>query len=75
MAYSILQCLYVDDGAFPFRTRDDLQRGIELIYHHFVRFGLESTSDVAPRSQKLSAFSPLHLSSSNASNKISTRLA
>jgi len=23
--YGILQCLYVDDGAFPFRTREDLQ--------------------------------------------------
>jgi len=41
MAYSILQCFYIDDGAFPFGTRDDLQRGMELIYHHFARFGLE----------------------------------
>ncbi len=24
-AYEILQCLYVDDGAFPFGTREDLQ--------------------------------------------------
>ena len=40
-AYEILQCLYVDDGAFPFGTRGDLQRGIDLIYHHFGRFGLE----------------------------------
>jgi len=40
-AYSILQCLYVNDGACPFGTRDDLQRGVELIYHHFARFGLE----------------------------------
>jgi hypothetical protein len=34
-AYSILQCLYVDDGAFPFGMRDDLQRGMNLIYSHF----------------------------------------
>jgi hypothetical protein len=36
-----LQCLYANDGAFPFGTRGDLQRGIELIYCHFGRFGLE----------------------------------
>ena len=35
------QCLYVDDGAFPFGTREDLQCGMELIHHHFARFGLE----------------------------------
>ena len=40
-AYEILQCLYVDDGAFPFGSRDDLKRGMELVYHHFGRFGLE----------------------------------
>jgi hypothetical protein len=39
--YEILQCLYVNDGAFPFDTREDMQRGMELIYHHFARFGLE----------------------------------
>ena len=40
-AYEILKCLYVDDGIFPFGTREDLQRGTELIFHHFTRFGLE----------------------------------
>jgi hypothetical protein len=40
-AYEILQCCYVDDGAFPFGTREDLQHGMELIYHHFAQFGLE----------------------------------
>ena len=40
-AYEILQCLYVDDGAFPFGSREDLQRGMNLIFHHFGRFGLE----------------------------------
>jgi hypothetical protein len=39
--YSIIQCLNVDDGAFPFGTRDDLQRGMNLTYSHFARFGLE----------------------------------
>ena len=39
--YEILQCLYIDDGAFPFGSREDLKRGMELIFHHFGRFGLE----------------------------------
>ena len=40
-AVEIFQCLYVDDGAFIFSSRDNLIRGIDLIYHHFARFGLE----------------------------------
>ncbi len=40
-AYEILQCIYVNDGAFPFSTRDDLQKGMSLIYHHFSKFGME----------------------------------
>jgi hypothetical protein len=40
-AYKILQCLYVDDGAFLFDTREDLKKGTKLVYHHFGRFGLE----------------------------------
>jgi len=39
--YEILQCLCVDDGAFPFGTREDLQQGMELVYRHFARFGME----------------------------------
>jgi hypothetical protein len=33
-AYKILQCLYLNDGAFLFGSQDDLQQGMELIYHH-----------------------------------------
>ena len=33
--------LYVDDGAFTFEDRNQLTRGLTLIYHHFTRFGLE----------------------------------
>jgi hypothetical protein len=40
-AFEILQCLYIDDGAFPFRSQEDLQQGMELICHHFAQFGLE----------------------------------
>ncbi len=40
-AYKILQYLYVDDIGIPFGMRKDLQQGMELIFHHFARFGLE----------------------------------
>jgi hypothetical protein len=39
--FEIFQCLYDDDGAFPFETREDMIQGMNLIYHHFARFGLE----------------------------------
>ena len=40
-AVKILQCLYVDDGAFIFKSREDMKRGLALLYHHFGRLGLE----------------------------------
>jgi hypothetical protein len=40
-AYEIFQCLSVDDGAFPFDTRESLSQGMTLVHRHFVRFGLE----------------------------------
>jgi hypothetical protein len=40
-AVVILQCLYVDDGAIIFASRADLTRGLELVYKHFGRLGLE----------------------------------
>ncbi len=39
--YKIFQCHYVDDGAFPFDTRERLSQGTTLIYSHFACFGLE----------------------------------
>ena len=33
--------LYVDDGAFSFEDRLQLELGLSLIHNHFVRFGLE----------------------------------
>ena len=33
--------LYVDDGAFPFENRLQLELGLSLIHNHFVKFGLE----------------------------------
>ena len=32
---------YVDDGAFTFEDREQLTRGLNLIYQHFTKFGLE----------------------------------
>ena len=40
-AHEIFQCLYVDDGAFPFETRKSLETGMNLVFHHFAKFGLE----------------------------------
>jgi hypothetical protein len=45
----ILQCLYVDDGAVIFMTRANLTEGIDLMYKHFVCFGLEMHRDPPPR--------------------------
>ena len=33
--------IYVDDSAFTFEYLDQLTRGLNLIYQHFTRFGLE----------------------------------
>ncbi len=41
ITYEIFQCLYVDNGAFPFDTRDSLSKGMNLVFKHFARFGLE----------------------------------
>jgi len=40
-AHEIFQCLYVDDGAFPFDSRESLKKGMNLVFDHFARFGLE----------------------------------
>ncbi len=40
-AYEIYQLLYVDDGTFPFPTRDALTKGLALIHSHFARFVLK----------------------------------
>ncbi len=40
-AYEIFQCIYVDNGAFPFGTRVSLPKGMGLVYIHFTQFGLK----------------------------------
>ena len=74
-AYEILQCLYVDDGAFPFGTREDLQRGIELIFHHFARFGLEIHIGRGALESKTECVFPPPLSSSSAWRRPTSRHA
>ena len=38
---SLFFVLYVDDGAFTFEDRNQLTRGLDLIYQHFTIFGLK----------------------------------
>ena len=33
--------LYVDNGAFPFATQEEMTQGATVIFDHFARFGLE----------------------------------
>ena len=37
----VIQCLYVDDGVFLFKTRQQLIAGMKLVHQHMARFGLE----------------------------------
>jgi len=62
----IFQCLYVDDGAFIFSSRDNLIRGIDLIRHHFARLGLEMHigRGTAPSKMECVFFPPLGFFSS-----------
>jgi hypothetical protein len=69
-AYEILQCLHVDDGAFLFGTRDDLQKGMNLIYTTLAGLEWKCTSDEEHRCHKLNASSSLPPSSSNTLNNV-----
>jgi hypothetical protein len=40
-AIEILQCLYVDDGAFIFKSSADMTHGLALLYRHFGHLGLD----------------------------------
>ena len=44
--------LYVDDGAFTFEDRDQLTRGLNLIYQHFTEFGLEMHIGMGKKASK-----------------------
>ena len=49
---NLFKILYVDDGAFPFEDRDQLTKGVQLIYEHFKRFGLEMHIGKGAKSSK-----------------------
>ncbi len=40
-AVKILQCLYANDEAFIFKSREDMTQGLALLYQHFGKLGLE----------------------------------
>ncbi|KAL7523872.1 LOW QUALITY PROTEIN: hypothetical protein ACHAWF_000713, partial [Thalassiosira exigua] len=40
-AVAIIQCLYVDDGAFIFESINGIEKWTNMIYKYFARFGLE----------------------------------
>ena len=52
--------LYVDDNAFTFEYRDQLTRGLNLIYQHFTRFGLEMHIGKGKKIPKPNVSSSLH---------------
>ena len=52
--------LYLDNGAFTFEDRDQLTRGLKLIYQHFTRFGLEMHTGKGKKLPKPNVSSSLH---------------
>jgi hypothetical protein len=38
--FELFLSLYVDDGSFMFKSKDDLKKGPLIMYHHMKRFGL-----------------------------------
>lgn len=39
--FELFYLMFVDDGAFLFASKEELQRGANHIFHHFKRFGLK----------------------------------
>jgi len=58
--------LYVDNGAFPFATREEMTQGATVIFDHFARFGLEmhlgyeKDGKIQPLKTQCVIFPPLH---------------
>jgi hypothetical protein len=38
--FKMFLSLYVDDSSFIFETKEDMQKGASILYHHMKRFGL-----------------------------------
>ena len=49
---SLLYVLYVDDGAFTFEDCNQITRGLNLVYQHFTRFGLEMQVGMGNKASK-----------------------
>ena len=39
--FHVFQCYCIDNAAFIFEWQEQLERGLQIIHHHFTRFGLE----------------------------------
>ena len=48
----LFNVLYVDNGASQFEDRDQLAKGVQLIYDHFKQFGLEMHIGKGTKSSK-----------------------
>ena len=58
--FELFCMLYVDDGAFVFEIRRDLEKGLLLIFTHFAKFGLKMHIGRGPKPSKTECvfFSP-----------------
>ena len=48
--------LYVDDGAFVFETRQDLEKGVGIIWRQFAKFALEMHTGTETKTSKTEFF-------------------
>ena len=56
--FDLFYIIYVDDGAFVFELRNDIEKGITLLYDHFARFGLEMHIDTRKKPSKTECIFP-----------------
>ena len=56
--FDLFCMIYVDDGAFVFESRTDIEKGITLISDHFARFGLKMHISTLKTSKTECVFSP-----------------
>ena len=50
--FDIFCILYVDDGAFAFSTRHDLEKGAKLVYETFAKLGLQMHTGTTEKASK-----------------------
>ena len=50
--------IYVDNGAFVFENRTDIEKGITLTFYHFTQFGLTMHIGTDSKPQRLNAYFP-----------------